>query len=181
MDAANPYQAPRAGLEPDPAAIVHDTSPVYSPKGRFGRLSYLAWALMLGVANGIVQSLLLSFFPDPAERESAAAIALLLFFGLPFFLLGVIFNVRRLHDLNLSGWWLSIGLVPLVNLLFFLALMFWPGSAGSNNHGAPRQTRSWEKLIGWMTPLLILVALTAAIVIPVYQVYLEQAGFGVGG
>lgn len=176
MESGNPYQAPRADLEADPSTSTYDTSPVYSPRGRFGRLSYLAWALLLGLGNGAVQSLLLTFFPNPEDQASLGAIALLVAFGLPFFVLGVIFNIRRLHDINFGAWWLLIGLVPLLNLLFFLAMMFWPGTAGSNNYGAPRLTRAWEKLLGWLTPLFILVALTAAVAIPFYQAFIEQTG-----
>jgi uncharacterized membrane protein YhaH (DUF805 family) len=51
-------------------------------------------------------------------------------------------TVRRLHDRDLSGWWLLgawiAGLIPLINVLTWLALivvLMLPGGAGANRHG----------------------------------------------
>ena len=38
-------------------------------------------------------------------------------------------SVRRLHDLDKSGWWYLLGLVPLIGALI---LLVWFASAGSN-------------------------------------------------
>ena len=45
-------------------------------------------------------------------------------------------GVRRLHDLDKSGWWLLLGLIPIVGLV----LLYWfcqPGTPGANQYGAP--------------------------------------------
>jgi uncharacterized membrane protein YhaH (DUF805 family) len=45
-------------------------------------------------------------------------------------------GVRRLHDLDKSGWWLLLGLIPLVGLI----LIYWfaqPGTPGPNRFGPP--------------------------------------------
>lgn len=45
-------------------------------------------------------------------------------------------GVRRLHDLDKSGWWLLLGLIPLVGLI----LIYWfaqPGTPGANRFGPP--------------------------------------------
>lgn len=45
-------------------------------------------------------------------------------------------GIRRLHDLDKSGWWLLIGLVPIVGLI----LIYWfaqPGTPGANRFGPP--------------------------------------------
>ncbi|WP_176691666.1 DUF805 domain-containing protein [Superficieibacter electus] len=63
-------------------------------------------------------------------------------------ILGVLFlvpvvcsHIRRLHDLNWSGWWviliLLLAQVPLGNLLFTLTLSLLPGTSGLNRFGAP--------------------------------------------
>ncbi len=44
-------------------------------------------------------------------------------------------TVRRLHDLNLSGWWSIICLVPGVGLIFNLVLAFKKGTDGQNYYG----------------------------------------------
>lgn len=43
--------------------------------------------------------------------------------------------VKRLHDLNLSAWFYWINLIPLVNILFSLYVLFGRGSVGSNDYG----------------------------------------------
>jgi uncharacterized membrane protein YhaH (DUF805 family) len=42
---------------------------------------------------------------------------------------------KRLHDAGGSAWWLLTSLVPGLNLLLFLALCLWPGTAGVNRYG----------------------------------------------
>lgn len=45
-------------------------------------------------------------------------------------------SIRRMHDKDKSGWWLLIGLVPIVGVLYLLYLFVTPGSAGENRFGA---------------------------------------------
>jgi uncharacterized membrane protein YhaH (DUF805 family) len=44
--------------------------------------------------------------------------------------------VRRLHDLDRSGWWALFAFVPLVNFIFGLYLLFKRGTEGPNRYGA---------------------------------------------
>lgn len=45
-------------------------------------------------------------------------------------------GARRLHDIGKSGWWLLLGLIPLVNLvLIYFAVQ--PSQPDSNEYGAP--------------------------------------------
>lgn len=44
--------------------------------------------------------------------------------------------VRRLHDVNKSGWYLLIALVPIVGGLYLLYLMTVEGDKGANQYGA---------------------------------------------
>jgi uncharacterized membrane protein YhaH (DUF805 family) len=43
--------------------------------------------------------------------------------------------VRRLHDLDRSGWWLFIGLVPLVGVILLLVWFCNRGTPGPNRFG----------------------------------------------
>ena len=45
-------------------------------------------------------------------------------------------SVRRLHDVDKSGWWLLIGLVPLIGPLLLLYWTVLPGTDGSNEYDA---------------------------------------------
>ena len=49
---------------------------------------------------------------------------------------GYMLAIRRLHDLNKSGWWTLIFLIPYVNLIFSLYVWFAPGTKGVNRYGS---------------------------------------------
>ena len=132
--------------------------------GRSRRLEYwwffVFWvllALALGIAmvatvagslNGIMQGSTAAF-----ENLGGAFWLLLVLFGL-FFLASLIpmiaVQVRRLHDLGVSGWWYLayaiggnvLGAIPDVGSglsslasLCWIAWMFFPGTAGPNKYG----------------------------------------------
>ncbi|PCG83487.1 hypothetical protein CIB93_24340 [Streptomyces sp. WZ.A104] len=44
--------------------------------------------------------------------------------------------VRRLHDTSRSGWWLLIGLVPLVGFIVLIVFLASEGKQEANEHGA---------------------------------------------
>jgi uncharacterized membrane protein YhaH (DUF805 family) len=46
-------------------------------------------------------------------------------------------QVRRLHDTDRSGWWILIGLIPLVGGIIALVFMVQPGSPRRNRFGNP--------------------------------------------
>jgi uncharacterized membrane protein YhaH (DUF805 family) len=57
-------------------------------------------------------------------------------YALAVLLPGLGVAVRRLHDTNRSGWWLLIGLVPIVGGIVLLVFMVLEGTRGPNSHGA---------------------------------------------
>lgn len=44
-------------------------------------------------------------------------------------------GVRRLHDIGRSGWWLLIGMVPVIGWIIALYWAVQPGDSGSNAYG----------------------------------------------
>ena len=48
---------------------------------------------------------------------------------------GYMLAIRRLHDLNKSGWWVLVFLIPYVNFIFSLYVWFAPGTKGVNRYG----------------------------------------------
>jgi uncharacterized membrane protein YhaH (DUF805 family) len=44
--------------------------------------------------------------------------------------------VRRLHDIDKSGWWIFIVLIPLIGSIWLLVLLATDGSTGENQYGA---------------------------------------------
>ena len=58
-----------------------------------------------------------------------------LLFDLGLFLPSLAVGVRRLHDIGRSGWWLLIGLVPIVGWLVLLYFLVTEGDRGPNAYG----------------------------------------------
>ena len=64
-------------------------------------------------------------------------------YGVFYFLLALVLwlpglsvFVRRMHDIGKSGWWLLIGLIPVVGAIWLLVLCFTEGTIGDNEYGA---------------------------------------------
>ncbi|MDD3325150.1 MAG: DUF805 domain-containing protein [Sulfurospirillaceae bacterium] len=45
-------------------------------------------------------------------------------------------GIRRLHDTNRTGWWLLLGLIPIVGLIVLIIFMAQDGNSGENQYGA---------------------------------------------
>jgi len=48
---------------------------------------------------------------------------------------GLAVGVRRLHDINKSGWWILIGFVPIIGPIILLIFALMGGTAGDNTYG----------------------------------------------
>ncbi|MGW0845072.1 DUF805 domain-containing protein [Streptomyces sp. NPDC002787] len=56
-------------------------------------------------------------------------------FAVAIFLPSLAVSVRRLHDTGRSGWWVLIGLVPCVGLIFTIIFMATEGQRDANQYG----------------------------------------------
>jgi uncharacterized membrane protein YhaH (DUF805 family) len=76
-----------------------------------------------------------SYYPGPfGGFYSFSPLTSLLNLALLLPSLGI--SVRRLHDTNRSGWWVLLGVIPVVG---WLVLLYWyvqPGTTGDNQYGA---------------------------------------------
>ncbi|WP_043972429.1 MULTISPECIES: DUF805 domain-containing protein [Acinetobacter] len=153
----------------------------FSANGRFGRLSYLGWNMLLGLSM-LVLGIIAAFFM-PAFSNSSTGILVYLLGGV-FIIIYIavlyysfIFSIRRLHDRNQTGWLSLLMLIPLVNFLFFIYLSCAKGDENTNNYGAPRITQGWEKVLAWIYIILIPISMLilAATAIPAYQNYIQKS------
>ena len=56
--------------------------------------------------------------------------------------------VRRLHDIDRSGWWILINLIPLVGTIVLLVFALMPGTPGSNQYGPdPKQATGEARVV----------------------------------
>ncbi len=123
---------------------------LFSFEGRVNRAKY--WLVHIGVALAVAIFWILVVGTvdvtahDPRQRLAemrgtvlltALPVALFLFWT------SLAISVKRWHDRNKSGWWVLIGLVPVIGHLWFLIECgFLPGTPGPNNYGAdPLATR----------------------------------------
>ena len=49
---------------------------------------------------------------------------------------GIAIGVRRLHDLDKSGWWVLIALIPLIGAIILIVWYCSKGTTGDNRFGA---------------------------------------------
>lgn len=56
-------------------------------------------------------------------------------FSLAVLLPSLAVGARRLHDIGRSGWWLLIGLIPIIGVLVLIWWYIQPGEAGPNQYG----------------------------------------------
>lgn len=58
-------------------------------------------------------------------------------FTLAIFVPSVAVSVRRLHDINRSGWWVLVALIPFIGWLVLLIWAIRKSDEGENRFGAP--------------------------------------------
>ena len=107
-----------------------------SPEGRVNRKQWWLWLVLPLTAIGIVL-----VFVDMATGRYNPERGIGLFSGI-FALLslipGVIVYIKRFHDRDKSGWWVLIGLIPLIGPLWpLIECGFLKGTAGPNRFGPP--------------------------------------------
>ena len=56
-------------------------------------------------------------------------------YGLAVLIPTLALTVRRLHDIDRSGWWILIGLVPLIGAIVLLVFAVMEGTPGNNRYG----------------------------------------------
>lgn len=106
----------------------------FTSEGRLNRKSYIYRSFFLSIVLCVVQGVLTFAAETFGTLELLFAVAA---FALGVFQLAanIMLGVRRLHDLDKSGWWMLLLCVPLVNLFFALYLLFFKGTEGPNEYG----------------------------------------------
>lgn len=106
----------------------------FSYSGRLNRKPYFYRSLILG----IIQVICYIILDTPMEIDTALAIVLFCVFGMIFVLCIVadtMLDIRRFHDLNLSGWLVLLTVIPAFTPFVYLYLLIAPGTKGVNKYG----------------------------------------------
>lgn len=97
----------------------------------FNLLFAMAWAFVAGLLTGL--------FGGSFNQESRLMFMykLIAIYYAVTTVPAMAVGVRRLHDTGRSGWWMLIGLVPLVGGIWLIVLMCSDDNPGDNRYGSP--------------------------------------------
>ncbi|MDD5662833.1 MAG: DUF805 domain-containing protein [Victivallaceae bacterium] len=101
--------------------------------GRTRRKEYWFFVLF-----NVIISLVLGFVDGLLSSSGIIGVI----YGFAVLIPSIAVSVRRLHDINRSGWWLLIGLIPLIGTIVMLIFMVTDGTTGDNQYGADPKTAS---------------------------------------
>jgi uncharacterized membrane protein YhaH (DUF805 family) len=96
--------------------------------GRASRPAYWWWflfAVLVAIAANLID---IAVFDGPVLRSLT---------GLALFLPGLSVSIRRLHDTNRSGWWVLIGLIPIIGWIVLLVFYLQASDPTENRFGPP--------------------------------------------
>ncbi|MGF1730011.1 DUF805 domain-containing protein [Photobacterium kasasachensis] len=101
-------------------------------RGRARRKEY--WYFFLtNVVISIVLAFLDNAMGNPGAGEGAGALGTV--YSLAILIPSIAVGVRRLHDTGRNGWWMLLGLIPLVGAVVLIYFFVLDSQPGSNEYG----------------------------------------------
>ena len=109
-------------------------------KGRARRKEYwmfVLFNLIFGAIAAIIDNVIGTTFTVALGHMSQKSFYgwIYMVYMLAIFLPGFAVFVRRLHDVGKSGWWIFIGLIPIIGGIWLLVLLCTNGDASDNAYG----------------------------------------------
>jgi len=99
--------------------------------GRSRRKEYwffVLFAVIISIVLGVIDTMI---------GTQAGGIGILSgIYALAILIPSIAVSVRRLHDIDKTGWWILIGFIPIIGTIILLIFAFLPGTAGDNKYGA---------------------------------------------
>jgi uncharacterized membrane protein YhaH (DUF805 family) len=163
---ADIYDAPQSdlGLE-----VPKEQSGLFGFKGRLSVLGYMARSALLllamaaiGVAFYFSLGGMSGLLSVENSQMGTLPLVMSVVFALsfiPFMWIGMALLAKRLHDINRSGWWMLLTLVPIVGMIYALYISLKPGNPEDNHFGVVNPAEGWEKPLG-----ILGIVLTVALV-----------------
>lgn len=113
--------------------------------GRIRRIEYFLSSIVGGIVFGIAWTLGVSTLVLGAAAGSAGGSVFGLLIGIAALIASAWFSlaqgVKRLHDLDKSGWLILLCCVPIVGWVFALYMLFADGTVGPNKFGEDPKNR----------------------------------------
>ena len=106
-------------------------------EGRSDRKELWLYVIFYLVVASILSIVDMTFFPFVLGEHGQTIQPLTSIFSIASLIPSIAVGMRRLHDTDRSGWWLLVGLIPLVG---WIPLVIWYAQKGqphANAHGEP--------------------------------------------
>lgn len=113
---------------------------MFSFEGRLRRIHYFLYLLCGGLIFTFAY-LIIGVGLGALFGSMTLPIILLIPFFVAYIWFCLAVAVKRLHDLNKSGWYYLICLIPIVNFFWGLYMLFGDGTVGPNNYGPDPKNR----------------------------------------
>ncbi len=113
--------------------------------GRAARSEFWYWILfvvLVSIGLSIIDGAIVAPMIGYAAFAPEAPQPLQLLFNLATLLPTLAVTIRRLHDTDRSGWWILLGLIPIIGNLILLWWYIQAGSEGDNQFGPPETLRA---------------------------------------
>jgi uncharacterized membrane protein YhaH (DUF805 family) len=98
--------------------------------GRALRSEFWYWVLFAIIVSVVAKVIDLVLFPSSDISPINSLV------GLALFLPGLGVSVRRLHDIDRTGWWILLVLIPLIGAIILIIWYCQKGTPGANRFGA---------------------------------------------
>ena len=92
------------------------------------------WLYIAFYVGGVFFLTVTDFFADTYERESGIGLFTSIFVLLNFIPYLAV-SVRRLHDIDRTGWWVLIAIIPIIGGVWLIVLYCFKGNQGENRFG----------------------------------------------
>ncbi len=107
---------------------------LFSFEGRVGRKTW--WLAMLGIIAAVIAvQVLMAVLATMSETAGLIGAIFALAVCLALLVPSLAITAKRWHDVDKSGWWQLLGIVPVANLYALVMTGFIKGTEGRNQYG----------------------------------------------
>jgi|LGOV01.1.fsa_nt_gb uncharacterized membrane protein YhaH (DUF805 family) len=110
----------------------------FSFDGRLNRLRFFGYGLTLAIIGSVFDIIIESV-------DNIGVLLGLLILAIIVAVFEVSICVRRLHDIDKSGWYVLLQVIPIVNVILAFVLTFMKGTDGPNEYGDDPLRMNYEE------------------------------------
>ena len=138
----------------------------FSIRGRLGVLAFNARAMLAAAAVLAIDFGVSAVSTASGDPNATSFSMLWVLLSAPLFAYLIFIQIRRLHDLDRSGWFLLLVAVPVLGLVWMAYYSFMPGSTGDNRFGERRETSARELTAGMIGATLFVLSVAWTVFAP---------------